>query len=174
MKKQVILGAAVLALSAGSVLAQEWTGFYAGAGIGRAEVDPGAAANKEDATAYGIHAGYRHDLGRWVLGGELEHDWTDIELAPGAITVDRVMRVKASAGYDLGQTLLYATAGAAQVDVDGLGDDWGSFYGIGAAYAVSPRGVVSLELLEHEFDDIGDSGVDAEAWSGGLRASWRF
>ncbi|MCL7466718.1 porin family protein [Phaeovulum sp. NW3] len=174
MRKQLAVGAAILALSTTSVFASDWSGFYAGAGIGNLEVDTSVVGVKENDTAYGIHAGYRFDAGRWVLGGEFEHDWTDVELVPGAVTADRVMRLKATAGYDFGQTLVYLAAGAAKVNVDGLGDDWGSFYGVGAAYAVSPRTIVSLELLEHNFSDIGGSGIDADAWSAGLRASWKF
>lgn len=174
MRKHLAMGAAFLALSATSVFANDWSGFYAGGGIGSLEVDTDVAGIKENDTSYSIHAGYRMDAGQWVIGGELEHDWTDIDLVPGSITVDRVMRLKATAGYDLGNTLVYVAAGTAKVDVDGLGDDWGGFYGIGAAYAVSPQTIVGLELLEHNFSDIGDSDIDADAWSVGLRASWKF
>ncbi|MDB6181757.1 outer membrane beta-barrel protein [Paracoccus fistulariae] len=174
MRKHFAIGAAALALSATSVLAEDWSGFYAGIGIGNLEVDTSVPGIKENDTAYGIHAGYRMDAGDWVVGGEFEHDWTNLDLVPGAISVDRVMRLKATLGYDLGPALVYLAAGTANVDVDGLGDDWGGFYGIGAAYAVSDRANVSLELLEHNFNDIGGSGIDADAWSAGLRASWRF
>lgn len=174
MNKHLAIGAAALALSTTPVFANDWSGFYAGAGIGNLEVDTSVAGVKENDLAYSVHAGYRMDAGQWVVGGELEHDWTDIELVPGAINVDRVMRLKATAGYDLGQALVYVAAGAAQVDVDGLGDEWGGFYGIGAAYAATPQANVSLELLEHNFSDIGGSGIDADAWSASLRASWKF
>lgn len=174
MTKHLAIGAAVLALSATSVCAADWSGFYAGAGVGNLEVDTSVAGVKENDVAYGLHAGYRFDAGQWVWGGEFEHDWTDIELVPGAISVERVMRLKATAGYDFDRTLVYLAAGTAQVDVDGLGDEWGAFYGLGAAYAVTPQASVSLELLEHNFNDIDGSGIDADAWSAGLRVSWRF
>jgi len=174
MKKPLAMGAAFLALSATSVLADDWTGFYAGASTGSLEVDTGAAGFKENDTNFGVHAGYRSDAGRLVFGGEFEYDWADVELVPGAISADRVMRLKATAGYDFGQTLVYLAAGTAEVDVDGLGSDWGGFFGLGAAYAVSPQAVVGLELLEHNFTDIGGSGIDADAWSASLRASWKF
>ena len=139
------------------------------------EVETSVAGVKEDDIAYGVHAGYRFDAGQWVFGGEFEYDWTDIELVPGAISVDRVMRLKATAGYDFGQTLVYLAAGTAEVDVDGLGnDEWGGFYGFGAAYAVSPQAIIGLELLEHNFSNIGGSGINADAWSVNVRASWKF
>lgn len=174
MKKHLATGAAVLALSTTAVLAEDWSGYYAGAGIGNLEVDTSAAGVENDDTSYGLHAGYRFDAGRWVYGGEFEYDFSDVELVPGSISADRVMRLKTTVGYDFGQTLLYVAGGAAQVDVSGLGDDWGLFYGLGAAYAVSPKTIVGLELLEHEFTDIGGSGIDADAWSVNLRASWKF
>ena len=174
MRQHLAAGAAFLALSMTSAFADDWSGFYAGAGIGSLEVDTDVPGIKENDTAYGIHAGYRFDAGQWVLGGEFEHDWTDIDLVPGAISVDRVMRLKATAGYDLGRTLVYLAAGTAKVNVDGLGDDWGGFYGLGAAYAVTPQANVSLELLEHNFSNIGGSGIDADAWSANVRASWKF
>ena len=173
MTRYLAISAALLALSTTSVLAEDWTGFYAGAGIGNLEVDPSGGGNKDDDLSYGLHAGYRYDTGQWVFGGEFEYDWTDVELDPG-ISVDSVMRLKAMAGYDFGQWLGYLTAGAAEVDVDGLGDEWGEFFGLGAAYAVSSQTIISLELLEHNFSDIDGSDVDADAWSVNLRASWRF
>ncbi len=88
--------------------------------------------------------------------------------------MDRVMRLKATAGYDFGQTLVYLAAGTAEVDVDGLGNDWGGFFGLGAAYAVSPQAIIGLELLEHNFSNIGGSGINADAWSVNVRASWKF
>jgi outer membrane immunogenic protein len=60
--------------------------------------------------------------------------------------------------------LVYLAAGTAEVEIAGLG----------AAYAVSPQTIVSVELLEHEFSNIGGSGIDADAWSVSLRASWKF
>ena len=173
MRNPLAMGAALLALSTTSGLANDWSGFYAGGGIGNIEVDPSGAGDKEDDTSYGVHAGYRYDTGQWVFGGEFEYDWTDVELDPG-VSVDNVMRLKATAGYDFGNTLVYIAAGAAEVDVDGLGNDWGEFFGLGAAYAVSSQTILSLELLEHNFSDIDGSGVDADAWSVNLRASWRF
>jgi len=174
VKRHLATGAAVLALSTTSALANDWSGFYAGAGIGNLEVDTSVAGVKENDMSYGVHAGYRFDAGEWVFGGELEYDWADIDLIPGSVSVDSVMRLKATAGYDFGQTLVYLVAGTAQVDVDGLGDDWGGFIGLGAAYAVSPQTILGVELLEHNFTNIGGSGVDADAWSVGLRASWKF
>ncbi|MDE0589933.1 porin family protein [Halocynthiibacter sp. C4] len=174
MKNKFALGAAVLAMSTSSALAQDWSGFYAGGGIGNLSIDTSLDGVDGNSTTLGVHAGYRFDLGEAVLGGEFEYDAADVELVPGAVTADSVMRLKVTAGYDLGSTLLYVAAGSAQVNVDGVGDEWGGFLGLGAAYEIAPQTVIGLEVLQHEFKDIAGSGIDADATSVGLRASWRF
>jgi predicted porin len=149
----------------------DWTGFYGGINLGRIDVDGTGGADGDD-TSYGLHAGYDYDFGSYVLGGEVEYDKTDIDLN-GAATVDNVARLKLKAGYDLGSTLIYATAGAARVDTS-LGNDTGAFGGLGVAYQLTDQFTLGSEVLYHDFSDIGGSGVDANATTLGLRASFRF
>ena len=82
-------------------------------------------------------------------------------------------RLKLRAGYDFGRTLGYVTAGVADMDTS-LGSETGEFYGIGVNYQISDRYTVGAELLEHNFDDISGSGVDADATTLTLRGSIRF
>lgn len=152
-------------------VAPDWTGFYAGGGIGYGDVDGTGAADGDDIT-YGLHAGYDVDFGRFVLGGEVEYDLADIDLN-GAAQTDSVARLKLRGGYDLGRTLVYATGGIAHLDTS-IGSDTGAFLGLGVAYRVSDRFVLGGEVLEHRFDDIGGSGVDADATTLNLRGSLRF
>lgn len=149
----------------------DWTGFYGGLNLGYADVDGSGAADGDD-TTYGLHLGYDYDFGNFVLGGEFEYDDASVDLN-GAAETDSVMRLKLRGGYDLGRTLLYATAGAAKLETS-IGDDTGEFFGVGVAYQVTDRFTVGGELLEHRFDDIGGSGVDADATTFNLRASLRF
>lgn len=111
-KKHLLRAARCLAPMTIPASARDWTAFYDGAGIGTIKVDTSVDGVKESDSAYGIHAGYRYDAGQWVVGSEFEHDWTDVKLVPGAMTVDRVMRLKATSGYDFGQALVYVAAGA--------------------------------------------------------------
>jgi hypothetical protein len=176
MRKQFAsLFVAALAMSATSASADDWSGFYAGGGLGNLEVDlgPSAAGQKDDGTSYGFHLGYRGVINQWTFGGEFENDWMSIDLGPSA-SVDRIMRVKATAGYSFGKTLAYLAAGSAQGNIDGLGKDSGAFFGFGVAYAIAPETAISIELLDHDFSDFDSSGVNADAWSVGLRASWKF
>ena len=149
----------------------DWTGGYAGVQLGYGDVDGTGAADGDD-VLYGVHIGYDYDFGTFVLGGELDYDGGDIDLN-GAATVDSVARLKLRAGYDFGPTLAYFTAGVADVDTS-LGSESGEFYGIGAVYQINELYSVGAELLEHSFDDISGSGVDADATTFTVRGSIRF
>ena len=46
--------------------------------------------------------------------------------------------------------------------------------GIGAVYKVTDTFTIGGELLEHQFDDINGTGVDADATTFNLRGSFRF
>lgn len=152
-------------------LGGDWGGFYGGVQLGNLDVDGTGAADGDDVT-FGVHGGYNYDFGQFVLGGEIDYDFGDVDLG-GAATVDSVARLKLRAGYDLGRTLLYATAGAARVDTS-LGGETGEFLGLGVAYQVTDSLIIGGEVLEHRFDDIAGSGVDADATSITLRGSFRF
>ncbi|MEO0633037.1 MAG: porin family protein, partial [Pseudomonadota bacterium] len=84
-----------------------------------------------------------------------------------------VARLKLRAGYDFGLVLGYLTAGVAEVDTT-LGDEGGDFYGIGFAYQINDQYLIGAEVLEHSFDNIGGSGVNADATTFTLRGSFRF
>ncbi len=158
----------------------DWGGFYGGLQLGYADItgENGLAGISGDGMFYGIHAGYNWDFGQWVIGGELDYDNFDIDLlttAPAvAATVDNVARLKLKAGYDLGRTLVYGTAGIARLDST-AGDDDGAFYGLGVSYQINNNFILGGELLRHDFSDIGGAaGVDAEADTISVRASFRF
>ena len=148
----------------------DWTGAYIGGQIGQLDADTSNGLSGDD-VSYGIHAGYNYDFGQFVLGGELDYDATDTDL--GGATVDSVARAKVKAGYDFGPVLAYVTGGVAQVDTS-VGDETGEFYGIGMAYRVNEQWTVGGEILEHDFDDLGGSGISADATTVSLRASYRF
>jgi predicted porin len=173
MKHQILTAAVLVATGASPALANgDWTGFYAGIQAGQLDVDTSIGADGDD-TQYGVHAGYRFDTGTLVYGGEFDYDTGTVSLGGGAATVDDVWRLKGTLGYDIGDILLYGAAGYAEVDTS-LGNDGGAFYGIGAAYQVGPGAVLGLEVLDHDFNNIGGSGVDADALSVTARASFRF
>lgn len=151
----------------------DWTGFYTGLQLGYADIDGDAGLEGDDNT-YGFHAGYDYDFGDFVVGAELDYDEANIDLNGGAGSVDNVARLKFKGGYDLGNTLIYATAGVARADTS-IGDETGPFAGLGVAYRVTDRYTVGAELLEHRFDDVGGvAGADVDATTFTVRGSLRF
>lgn len=154
-------------------VSSDWTGFYTGLQLGYADVDGPGVLDGDNGT-YGFHAGYDYDFGNYVIGGELDYDKTDVDLNGGAANVDSVARLKFKGGYDLGSTLIYATAGAARADTS-VGDETGPFAGVGATYKITDSYTVGAELLHHKFDDLGGvAGADADATTFTVRGSMRF
>ncbi len=153
-----------------------WTGGYAGAQIGYGEADTNIGISGDGAIG-GLHLGYRHDFGGFVLGVELAHDWADITLQPGAVEVDNVTRLALTGGVSSGANLFYAVAGAAQADVSGgaVGTAEGVVYGIGYAHMLNANTVLGVEWPHYDLDD-GDfaPGVTAEGDSLQGRVSFKF
>jgi outer membrane immunogenic protein len=155
----------------------EWGGAYVGAQLGYADVSSGGAGLDGNGAIGGVHAGYRYDFGTAVIGAELDYDMANVDLDAADSSLDSVARLKLMAGYDLGRTLIYGTAGGAYADatVGGVdASDRGYFLGIGADYALSDRWTVGGEVLEHRFDDFDGSGVDLKATTASVNASFNF
>lgn len=174
-----------------------WNGGYAGAQLGYGWADRSGTGNPDtlgdrldnttdainnigsdgDGLTGGIHGGYLWNADRFVYGLEGDYDFSDIDLDNSVGDVDRIGRIKAKAGYDLGQTLVYATAGAAYAEADILGNDfndWGWTAGVGADYMLTESISVGAEALYHDFDQFDDSGTDLSLTTVSARVSYRF
>jgi outer membrane immunogenic protein len=156
---------------------RDWTGFYAGAQLGYADLDSNGAGLDGDGPVVGVHGGYRYDFGQAVIGAELDYDFADIDLGADLGTLDEVGRVKLMAGADLGRALVYGTAGYAQAKATVGGADLsgdGAFGGFGVDYAINDSFTVGSEVLFHSFDDFDDTGVDLDATTVTARVGFRF
>lgn len=184
----------------------DWTGLYVGGQFGSLDTetmvpltdilsdtditDAGFelddAVNVEiDGSSYGLHVGYMADLGRYVLGAELDYETIDFDELSGTFdgttftesinedSDDTITRLKLRAGYDAGQFLPYLTVGAARIDSDDVSTD-GAFYGAGVAFLAANNFLIGGEILQHQFDDAFGSGFDLEATTVSLRASYKF
>lgn len=163
-----------------------WTGFYAGGELGYANVKgkvSGFGSDDEGGLIGGLVAGYDYDLGDWVVGAGLDYDWTDVSFSdPGySLKADSIWRVKVRGGYKIGNGLLYATAGYAQMKIKETlggasysGSDDGYFVGAGYDHMVTDNMAIGGELLYHDFDNFKSSGVDFEAVTAQVRATFRF
>jgi hypothetical protein len=155
----------------------DWTGLYGGVSLGYGDVSGNVVLGDDiNGTTYGIFAGYQRDVGNVVFGGELEWSgtqWTDDSIG---LDVDSVARAKFRVGYDAGAFLPYATIGAAQVATSGAvdDDDNGMFYGLGVDYGMGNGVVVGAEILQHEFDNYADSGIDVSATTFTARVAYSF
>lgn len=154
----------------------DWTGFYAGGQLGYGQLDSDALTEDPDGLLYGAHAGYLYDFGSWVIGGELDIDGTEIEDETADVALDTVARAKLRVGYDAGNWLPYVTGGIAQATTSGSldADDTGSFGGVGLEYRVSDSMRVGGEILQHQFDDFDDTGIDIDATTATARVSFQF
>lgn len=157
--------------------ASDWTGFYAGAqyGKGSAELSLDGVNDDEDMDAYGLHGGYLHDFGKFVLGGELDYNKLDIDNVDdkGDLT-----RLRARAGYDMGRFMPYVTLGVAKLSMDtGTYDisETDVTYGIGGDFKVTNNFTVGAEYTKQDFSDVDDiDGLDLDTDSVQLRAAYHF
>ncbi len=155
----------------------DWSGFYAGAQFGYADIDSNGSGLDGNGFLGGVHAGYRWDFGSYVAGAELDYDSADIDLGGTTGTLDDVARLKLIGGAEFGNSLIYATAGVARASASVPGaelSDNGYFLGAGIDYAVSERWTVGGELLQHKFDDFDDTGVDLDATTLKAKVAMRF
>lgn len=153
----------------------DWSGAYVGAQLGYGKL----SADDVDASGAigGLHAGYRWDLGNAVLGTELDYNGSSVDSSDPDAKLKNLARLKFQAGYDMGRTLVYATAGAAHAKIDLAGtsrSDTGWFAGLGLDYALSDQWTVGGEALYHQFDDFDDTGIDADGTTLQLKAAYHF
>lgn len=170
-----VLGSlACLILMGSAAFAETWSGPYGGVQLGYSELDASGASTEDgEGVVGGIHVGYDVDLGSYIVGGELDYDSAGIDLGSGPDSIDAVTRLKVRAGSGAGSTLIYGTAGLALID-SSLGDDSGYFVGAGVGQEFGDNVVLGGEVLFHNFEDVDGSGVDLEATTLSLRASFRF
>lgn len=185
--KRLILGvAAALMLGAGQAAADglpskgavrgpdgpevatwNWTGFYLGAGIGGGvtEVDVNGLNGDGEGILGTVVLGYDRLLGsRWVVGVFADFDFSDISANVGGVDVDQTYSW--SIGARLGalvtpRTLLYATGGYTQTELEGLveGTADGYFVGAGLEHMLRDNWTLKLEYRYSEFEaDVVDQG----------------
>lgn len=199
----VVVTPAPVMVAAPAAYTSIWSGGYAGAQLGYGWADRsvgndqtvvdrfanpgetidafadrvGSVGADGDGMTGGIHAGYLLNANRFVYGLEGDYDFGDIEIDNNIGTVDGIGRIKAKAGYDLGQTLIYATAGAAYAEADLFGGnftDWGWVAGAGVDYMIAENVSLGLEALYHDFSEFDDSGTDLSLTTVSAKVAYHF
>ena len=130
-----------------SALAEDgdWSGFYGGVSFGIGSLEPDAAGPRDGYSQLGLHAGYYHDMGDFVLGAELEHSKMDFGFGFVGGSGD-ITRFKLKGGYDLGRALPYVVVGTSRFSVLGLSDSFTS-YGVGMDYKLNDTMRIGAEYL---------------------------
>ncbi|WP_254050031.1 outer membrane protein [Limimaricola cinnabarinus] len=167
---------APVAVAPAPVAVSDWTGFYAGGQLGYGETEADDDSFDDDGSVYGAQLGYDYDFGKLVLGGEISYAGAEIEDEATGNEIDGIAAAKLRAGYDAGAFLPYVTAGYASAytadEIDGEDQFDGYVYGAGVDYKVTENVTVGAEVLKHEFEDLGDTDLDAT--TAAARISYRF
>lgn len=188
------LGGSIVPGLAADISANEaqWSGFHASllGGYGEIGVDGNQDAlfgpYPDDGLAVGmtvgVGLGYRHSLGGIVLG--VDSDFSALMIDEQLAMKDTVeadydwfATVRATAGFDLGDTLIYGTGGLAVLGTDFVGgsdnrqqDFYGWTAGAGVEHMVSDTISVKLEGLYAEFGSEkfelsdNDTTIDNDMW----------
>ncbi len=173
-KTRTMTAAAVAAsLLAAPAFAQDWTGFYAGGQVGYG--DQRSAGLKSNGWQNGLQAGYTHDFGGVVVGGEV--DMRAVNATINGAPIKDNIALKARVGTDLNGFLVYGTAGV----VRGMFDtgtakvsENGVTYGVGVERPVAENWTVGLEVLKTDFRKNYSGSSDLHDTSASLRVNYRF
>ncbi|WYK06362.1 porin family protein [Cereibacter sphaeroides f. sp. denitrificans] len=154
----------------------DWSGFYVGGQLGYGDINTDIDGYDGNGAIGGVHAGYRYDFGRAVVGAELAYDISNIEIGDIGDELDNLATLKLMAGGKVGRGLLYATVGGTWADVSSdAGDpDDGYLYGIGYDHMLNDRWSIGAELLRHTWDSFDDAGTDADATTLQAKVGFRF
>nr|WP_316634553.1 hypothetical protein [Ruegeria intermedia] len=82
-------------------------------------------------------------------------------------------RVKLRGGYEFGPALGYVVVGAARANTSG-DSDTAAVYGIGFAYPLGDRLIISGEAMRQNFNDVTRSRGDLDTNTFNLRTTFRF
>ncbi|NPD15629.1 porin family protein [Xinfangfangia sp. D13-10-4-6] len=157
-----------------------WDGAYGGLSLGYGSFEGDLAGSKVfdgDGTIGGVQLGYRWDLGNTVLGVEAAYSGSDVKDDGVDAKLKNKTDLKLQLGYDLGQSLVYATAGASWAKASVAGADYsdnGWVAGLGYDYDLGNNWLVGAEYLYNKFDDFDKSGVDLDGSTFAIRANYRF
>ena len=159
----------------------DWSGFYAGIGVGRNSgdmFDIGGPYSVEGNSTFAF-GGYRHDMGRVVVGAELQTTLSTNahQSAFPTWVFDRFTDLRASVGVEVGRVLPYLAAGYTWSEFTPAGpsqryNGWNA--AIGADVMVSNRVFVGLEYSRRWLESTSTPGWTGDIDTVQLRAGFRF
>lgn len=173
---------AAAAIAMPSNAGTDWSGLYAGAFYSFAsgeDYNIGGPYELNDGNFYGGFAGYRHDLGKIVVGGEVAGSFgADLyEVAFPTWEYTSFIDVKATAGYDMGRVLAYVSAGYTFADFTSGGSDYafgGWNAGAGLDFMVTNNIFIGGEYVYRSLQDTNLSNYTGDIQSWQIRAGYQF
>lgn len=157
----------------------DWTGFYGGMSLGVGHSFGNVAGNSGKMRIAGANLGYRTDIGKMIVGGELSYDKDNIGKSNSTTgsQINNTTALKLQVGTDIGRTLVYGSAGVARADarVGGVtGTDTGYTVGVGADYALTQQWTLGGEVATDRYKNFNNSGVDLKDTTLKVKLGFRF
>lgn len=131
-----------------------WTGGYVGTLLGYGKLETGEPRSSNSTGVGALTAGYDHDFGQWVLGGELmAAPGAGVEI--GGREVENFLGARVKAGYKMdpsGRWLGQGSLGYARVSHEAVGGGdsrhtSAPMFGLGVSYLHSSNVSLSGEVL---------------------------
>ncbi len=168
-----------------------WEGGYLGAQLGYSysEFDTSSRPNdfSDDQVIGGLTAGYLWGVGNgFYVGPEFQYDFADLTVTDATTgdtaSFEEIARLKLIVGREVGNGLLYGSAGVAYGSFDDIGTVFDGFdggdtsyvLGVGYDYRVGDNWTVGGEYMYHSFSGIGAAGDDVNLNTLHVKATYRF
>lgn len=162
--------------------ASDWTGLYIGVSGGYGwlrDIDRSFTPPMPDSGQdwiFGAHAGYLHQIGDLVVGGEVEFRRLDITYQTfNFITVENAYVAKARVGYAIDQFLISGSIGGAYVTTNFMGlQDLGLALGAGIDYQLTDMVTIGVHYDRYSYTNFSGTMIDATLDQVSVRASVGF
>lgn len=158
----------------------DWSAPYVGISAGYGwlrDVDrsftPQLRSSGED-VVFGVYAGYLHQFGSFVLGGEAEYTRLDINFEGFPIDVEDSYAAKVRLGYAFDRLLLSGHAGATYITTNIGLEDWGWVAGAGADYLLSDNLSAGVSWDHMQFDKFDGTLIDGQINLVKARVGYKF
>jgi outer membrane immunogenic protein len=153
----------------------DWTGFYGSLGLSGSNFSTGGSATKDYFTGVSIGAGYLMDAGSLAYGGEISYQGANSNDKTIGERLDATT-LKGIVGYQFGQNLVFASAGAVNTKLSGVlaGTDQMRVMGIGARRTFMDNYVGVIEVTRAIDNDFLGSGMSLKNDAITLRVDYKF
>jgi outer membrane immunogenic protein len=157
-----------------------WSSFYVGGSVGYgllSDVDysfaPPLVSEGKD-WLFGVHAGYLHQFGNFVVGLEGEYQRLDIQFEGLPVFAEDAWTIKARAGLAFDRWLITGHGGGSYVTTNIGLEDWAWVAGVGVDYAVTDHIVLGASYSHMRSDSYDDTLIYARIDQFTARLGFKF